>query len=399
MRSFEIRNKLHNVTPKACGEGQSTLIIASIGNSTPDDELATEVEKAKAAQKVGADVVTDHSFYGDIPNYHAALVNNNLDILVSTVGCYEFAAKNPGYNFRDTAEDEAILILEEQAKRGIDIITVHASFKNEHLFLLKQSNRLIPMTSKGGGIVSSYMRSTGRENPYYQYFDRILETFASYKVTLSLGTSFRTATVCDHWDRLLATEVDTMSELVKRATNMGVNVMVEGMGHVPIDKIPFHVRMTKAICHNVPYRVLPMATDIALGYDHISGAIAGACAVAAGADAITCMSRAEHIGLPTLDEMREAVIASRIAAHCGELVKLQNFSRDHQMSITRWEQGCKGDWTVAAYPEGAREALEAKGRLDDQLIQCGMCGAHCGIASGIASVNSQFKSVLSKTSL
>jgi phosphomethylpyrimidine synthase len=228
------------------------------------------------------------------------------------------------------------------------------------------------------------MLATGRENPYYEQFDRVLDILGEHGVTLSLGTSLRTATVCDAWDSLLSTEVETMGDLVLQAIDAGVDVMIEGMGHVPIDKIPLHVQKTKAACHGVPYRVLPMATDIALGYDHISGAIAGAVAIAAGADAITCMSRAEHIGLPSLSDLREAVIAARIAAHCGELAKIRDLSRDRQMSLTRWKRGCRGDWSAAVYPEGARRALEARNRLDDQLLECRMCGEQCGIKAGLA---------------
>lgn len=384
MQSFEIRNKLRNVEPRICGEGQKTLIMGSVGSSIEHHSLEIEMRKAKAAQSVGADAVTDHSFYGDIASFHSELVKK-LKILASTVGCYEFASRHRKDKFRNVGNDEAILILKEQAKRGIDLITVHASFKHDHLSLIHKSNRIIPTSSKGGGIVSSYMLSTGKENPYYQYFDDILDIFLKYNVTLSLGTSFRPATVCDDWDELIEAEVSTMKKLVARALDCGVKVMIEGLGHVSIDRIPHFIKKTKSLCFNVPYRVLPIATDIALGFDHISGAIAGAIAVASGADAITCMSRAEHIGLPNIKELKEAIISARIAAHCGELAKLQDFSLDKQMSISRWKKGCKGDWSVTIYPEGAKNALKSKGRLADQLLQCSMCGFNCGIASGIAS--------------
>ncbi len=282
---------------------------------------------------------------------------------------------------------EAARLAAEMTGRGeADMITVHAALRREHLPLVAASHRLIPMTSKGGGIVSAFMRCKGSENPYYEEFDRLLEAFASYGVTLSLGTSLRPASVCDGYDELSAAELETMAELASRALAAGVNVMIEGLGHATIGRIPEEVRRGKAACHGIPYRVLPMCTDIALGYDHIAGAIAGAVAVGAGADAITCMTRAEHLGLPTVDEVREAVIATRVAAHAGELVKIGDFSRDRQMSRTRWEHGCKGDWTAAVYPEGAREALVARGRLEDQQIRCSMCGNHCGIGGGIDSV-------------
>ncbi len=384
MHSFEIRNARRKVRPRSCGAGCRTLILASIGTSTQADSPRTEFDKARVAEQAGADVVTDHSFCGNIAGFHARLVAE-MGTLVSTVTCYELAARSSSRPFRECPPDAALDLLEEQARRGMDIITVHASLRHAHLALLEDCGRVIPMTSKGGGIVAAYMRNRDAENPYYEQFDRVLDICAREGVTLSLGTSFRPATVCDRHDRLLAVELETMGELAARAVRRGVRVMVEGIGHAAIDEIPLHVQQAKSACGGVPYRVLPMCTDVALGFDHISGAIAGAVAVAAGADAITCMSRAEHVGLPTIDDLKEAVIATRVAAHSGELVKLRDFSRDLQMSRTRWECGCKGDWTAAIDPQVARDALAAHGRLDDQMIQCAMCGAYCGIAAAVAS--------------
>lgn len=383
MRTIEIRNSLRNKPRVKCGENAKTLIIASIGTSDKADSLDSEIEKAQTASQVGANVVTDHSFYGDIPNYHRRLVNE-LDILISTVGCYEFAATHQKRFWKNIDHMLPIKILEEQVLRGVDIITVHSSLKKEHLLMINDTDRLIPTTSKGGGIISNYMQVTKRENPYYEYFDEILEMFKKFNVTLSLGTTFRPATICDGFDKLLFSELKTMGGLVERAISKGVNVMVEGIGHATIGSIPTHVFLAKKYCHNVPYRTLPMATDAALGFDHISGAISGAVAVANGADAITCMSRAEHIGLPNLEDLKEAIIATKIAAHCGELMKLKDFTKDLQISKTRWKNGCKGDWESSIYPEGAKAALITHNRLDDQLIQCGMCGDFCGISAGIA---------------
>jgi phosphomethylpyrimidine synthase len=383
MTDLLIKNRLRNISARPCGATSPTLVIASIGTSAQGDPLASELEKALRAQKLGADAVTDHSFYGDIPRFQNGLVDK-LDIIVSTVVCYEFAARHPGNDFRRASPAEAVDVVREQAKRGVDLVTVHASLLRDHVGLLANSKRLIPMTSKGGGIVAAYMRAGSRQNPYYEAFDELLDILAEYHVTLSLGTSFRPASVCDSWDELMAVELETMSELVERANARGVQVMVEGIGHAPIHSIPTYIRLAKSFCSGAPYRVLPMATDTALGYDHISGAISAAVAVAAGADAITCISRSEHIGLPSQAELEEAIIATKVAARCGELSKLGDFTREAQMSRTRWGQGCKGDWTTAIHPEGAADALRAKGRLDDQLIQCGMCGDHCGIAAGIS---------------
>lgn len=383
-----IRNHGRSIKPRSCGVGAPTLVIGSVGTSASSDTLDEEVAKARRAQLAGADAVTDHSFYGDLEAYHRALVDN-LDIIVSTVACYEFAARHQRTRWAGVLHSEPLAVLESQVLRGVDLITVHASLQRRHLDRLTSTSRLIPTTSKGGGVLTSYMRLTSRDNPYYDCFDDILELFKEHGVTLSLGTTFRPATVCDGWDALVIDELDAMAELVERAIAAEVNVMVEGIGHANVGAIPTFVRLAKSYCWGVPYRVLPMATDAALGYDHISGAIGASVAVAAGADAVTCMSRAEHIGLPTEADLEEAVIATRIAAHCGELMQRGDTSRDRQMSRTRWANGCKGDWQAAIYPDGAQAALLARGRLDDQLIQCGMCGDFCGIAAGIGAVRAQ----------
>lgn len=365
-----------------CGEGCRTLIIASIGTSSEADSLDEEIQKANIAQKLGVDVITDHSFYGDLASYHTEMVNT-LDVAVSTVGCYEFGAKYQSRHWEGVSGIDAIRVIEEQAERGIDMITIHASLKAEHMALLRSNNsRIIPTTSKGGGIVSSFMYASNTENPYYKYFDSILALFKQYNITLSLGTAFRTATVCDKWDNLLQIELNTMQELVKRALTKGVNVMIEGLGHADLASIPTLIKLAKSQCYNVPYRILPMATDAALGFDHISGAIATSQAVLHGANAVTCISRAEHIGLPNKNELEEAIIATKIAAHCAELVTLGNYDYDRMISLARWCKGCKSDWKAALFPEHAKKALSQKGSHYYTKTECSMCGNFCGIAAG-----------------
>lgn len=378
----EIGSRIRKRPTFKCGDGYPTLLIGGVGTAQESDSLEQEVAKAKRAVAIGAHVIADNSFYGDISEYHKALTDN-VDAYIATVANYEFAAKCRQVNLsmNDVGDHFALDVLSEQAERGLDIISVHASFLLRHLPMVLSSKRLIPTTSKGGGVISSYLRS-GRENPYYVYFDEILDIFKHYNTTLSLGSVFRPATVCDCFDVLLIEELTVMGELVLRAQNAGVPVMVEGIGHSTIGNIPTHIRLAKTLCHNAPYRMLPMATDIALGYDHISAAIAGAVGVASGANVITCVSRAEHLGLPREKDVEEAIIAGKIAVHCGELSDpTANFDRDRQMSTTRWHHGCKGDWTAAIFPEGALLALEDHNRLDDQAIKCSMCGKYCGIAA------------------
>lgn|GEM_PF-1185565 len=388
MASCEIGNRLRRRPTFLCGDDHPTLLIASVGTSQKSDSLDVETTKTKRAVALGAHAVTDHSFYGRIEAYHKALIDN-VDAYISTVANYELAARcrEQGKGWQNVDGRVAIDLLAEQAERGMDIITVHASFLQRHLSMVARSNRLIPTTSKGGGIIASYMNLRGEENPYYLFFDDVLKVCGEYNVTISLGTAFRPATVCDTWDDLLIEELSVMGELVAKAQIAGVPIMIEGIGHATIGNIQTHIKLAKTLCHGAPYRILPMATDIALGYDHISAAIATAVAVANGANAVLCISRAEHIGLPSEQDLEEAIIAGKIAVHCGEISRSSgSLEKDRQMSLTRWSQGCKGDWTAAAHPEGAKEALQRYGRLDDQIVQCSMCGAYCGIAAGISTV-------------
>ena len=232
--------------------------------------------------------------------------------------------------------------------------------------------------------MAAFMRAKQEENPYYAYFDEVLSICSAHDVVLSLGTSLRPASVVDRFDELFMLELGVMQELCSRAFKANVKVMVEGIGHATLLDTPLYVKMTKELCGGVPYRVLPMSTDIALGYDHISGAIATAVAVMAGANAVTCITRAEHIGLPSDDDVEEAVVATRIACHTAQLGSIVDLERDRQMASTRWRQGCKGDWLSAIYPEGALQALKRYNRYEDQKVQCSMCGDYCGIAAGIA---------------
>jgi len=385
MRDIEFGSNLRGRPKIHCGSNSSTVVIASVGTSSEKDSAADEVAKSMLAAHVGADVVTDHSFYGDIPSIHRAIVDK-VDVALSVVAAYEFAATYKKREWISASPRTPIDLLEQQVERGIDLVTIHASLLCADVANVDHNSRLIPTTSKGGGIIANYIRTTRRENPYYEYFDDILTTLAGTGVGISLGTTFRAASVCDGWDELMSNEVRTMGELVQRADGLGVPIMVEGFGHAAIDAIPTYIQLTKLYCHQAPYRVLPMATDRALGYDHISGAIAAAVAIANGADAVTAMSRAEHIGLPTSADMEEAIVAAKIAATSGELAKLGDYTNEQQMSRTRWAQGCKGDWSAAAHPPGAEHALKSRNRFDDQMIQCSMCGDFCGINAGIAAV-------------
>jgi len=388
--NYRIGNRSRQIAGRQCGDGEPPLVIASVGTSGSKDTLAEEVEKARRAVQVGADAVTDHSFYGDIAAYHKALIAE-LPVAVSSVANYEWAALNRERrtSWKKVDGREAIDLLADQAARGLDMITVHASLRIEDLAAIRDSKRMIPMTSKGGGIMSAFMRATEQENPYFRYYADVLKICVEHDVVLSLGTSLRPASVVYRFDDLFFRELSVMQELTRLALEAKAKVMIEGIGHATLRDTPLYVKITKESCSGAPYRVLPMATDIALGYDHISGALGAAAAVLAGADAVTCISRSEHIGLPTQEDLEEAVIAARIACHAAGLNGTATLQKDEQMARTRWRQGCKGDWSAAIYPEGAVAALKRYNRYDDQIIQCSMCGEYCGIAAGISTSKSR----------
>src|ERR1039458_8273248 len=380
-----IGNRLRGREQVPCGRSSPTLLIASVGSSAQDDLLDEEIAKAVKATELGASAVTDHSFYGDIPRYHRALTDQ-VDALISAVTCYEMAVNAGAQRWHGLSPRMPVDVVRDQLERGIDMLTVHATFLKEDMRTMDETGRLIPTTSKGGGIVARYIRETGLENPYFENFDELLELFKHYGAALSLGTTFRPATVCDSWDDVLLTETQRMGMLVERAQSVGVPVMVEGFGHAPLNEMSTLINLATMYCHDAPYRILPMATDRALGFDHLSGAIATAMAVMAGASAVTAMSRAEHIGLPDIQDLEEAIISTKIAIASGELGRGWHFDEERQMSRTRWAQGGKGDWTVAINPPGAEDALRVRGRLEDQRVQCGMCEDFCGIAAGNATV-------------
>ncbi len=372
----------------SCGDGCPTFLIGGIGSAQNEHLLKNEIEKANRAVKLGVHGIVDNSFYGNIEEYHKALIDN-VDAAICTVTVYEFASRcrESCVSMKDVDPRVAIDVLRSQAERGLDIITVHASYLFRHLERVRASTRIIPTTSKGGGIVADYMCQRKEENPYYVNFDDILCIFKQNHTTLALGSTFRPATVCDAFDELLVNELTVMGELVERAQSAGVAVMIEGIGHATIGNIPIHIQLAKKLCHNAPYRMLPMATDVALGYDHISAAIAAAVGVAAGANLVTCVTRAEHVGLPSAADIEEGIIAGKIAAHCGEIsLPGASLQRDMAMSSARWERGCRGDWKQAVHPIGALAALKSHAGNGPEAIQCSMCGKYCGIAAAISTI-------------
>jgi len=380
MNNFvKISGNVRKPKPVFTGDDYFPVIIASTGLTLASDNVDKELKKAKTAISAGADIITDHSLTDNIELIHN-LMAESIETPISCIAIYEVAVlakQNANY----ISGDKMIKMLECQAKRGMDIVTIHATAFRDDVSLLKENQRLIPCTSRGGTMMLEILQSTREENPYWLFFDDVLDIAQKYSLSLSLGTCYRPASVCDIGDvnDLYFLEMKRMAELIKRAKEKNVGIIVEGIGHAPINRIPDIIMKSKEICLNAPYRVLTVATDIALGYDHISSAIASSTAVYNGANMITCVSRSEHIGLPSESDLLEAVISSRIAAHCGYSARTNDFSKDYIMSKARNAVGCYGQIEASIYPQGAEEAIKRHKFGDEKL--CSMCGAFCALAA------------------
>jgi phosphomethylpyrimidine synthase len=311
---FEIRNRRRSIPPLTVGNGRPAIIVI-VGVTDGAKAASDEVAKSLAAVKYGAHMVGDVSTEGDIGALHRQLVDT-VPVPLNSVPFYEIFNRACKRGLWGKALPKSLILetIEEQAERGIDCMTVHASFSRTESLLIESSPRRIKIQARGGGLLHEYMQRTGDENPLLELYDDILDIASAHGVTISLGSSLRPGTVADSVDRFLQSETMTQSELGVRANEHGVNCMVEGVSHLRYNLIPAYVRWTKVLCGGLPLRLLgPLGTERGLGYDHITAAITAASAVSAGVDLLTCVTRAEHIGLPDEEEIREAIVALRIA--------------------------------------------------------------------------------------
>lgn len=375
MNIIQFGNRNNSFGNLCVGEKQRTLVIAGVGTSENTCSAELELKKAQLALEAGADMISDHSFFGDIDSFHKKLISE-LGTRLSVVASYELSMRYKQKKWDKLDSNQILSLIEEQISRGIDIITIHATLTQEDLCLLKKSKRIIPMTSKGGGIIADYMTQTGEENPYWVFFDKILQLISGTGVAISLGTTFRPASVCDKWDNLSEREINKMGELVVKADKLNVPIIVEGLGHISINEIEKVVKKTKSKCYNAPYRILSVSTDRAIGGDHISGAIAAAIAVANGANMIQAISRKEHIGLPNIDDIVEAVTSAKIAATVGELVSIGNYEAEYEMAESRWRNGCHGNLDFSIIP---KSVLTLTVKENERSKSCSMCGDYCGL--------------------
>jgi phosphomethylpyrimidine synthase len=370
-----------SLKPCGIGRGLSTKVNANLGTSSDYGNIESELEKLQVAIDAGADAVMDLSTGGDISAVRRAIINAST-IPVGTVPIYQAgiaAAERYGAIIRMTVDD-LFGSIEEHIKDGVDFITVHCGVTRSAIARLKQQGRVTDIVSRGGAIMMGWILHNDCENPLYEYYDRLLEMVREYDVTLSLGDGMRPGSISDATDRAQVEELLTIGELVDRAWAAGVQVMVEGPGHLPLDHIEANVKLQKSVCRGAPFYVLgPLVTDIGAGYDHITGAIGGAIAAAAGTDFLCYVTPAEHLSLPDPEDVRQGVMASRIAAHAGDIVKGVKGAteRDRRMSVARKKLDWETQIKLALDPVRARRVHNKQHATAGTA--CSMCGKFCAM--------------------
>lgn len=377
-----IRNKNHSsISPLAIGKGLKTKVNANIGTSQDRIDVDLELKKTNIAIVAGADAVMDLSTGGDIRAIRKAIVKES-SVVIGTVPIYQAAvfmldSKKP---IVEMGADDMFVAIEENGEDGVDFITVHCGVTKRSVKCLYDEGRRLGIVSRGGTILSKWMQYNDEENPLYEQYDKLLKIAKSYDMVLSLGDGLRPGCLADATDRAQIQELIILGELTKRARNYGVQVMIEGPGHIPINEIKANIELEKSLCNEAPFYVLgPLPTDIAPGYDHITCAIGGAIACAAGADFLCYVTPSEHLRLPTLEDVKEGVIASKIAAHVADIAKGVHgaFEKDLLMAKYRDEFNWEKQISISIDPEKASRLLETSKSADEE--GCTMCGEFCAI--------------------
>jgi phosphomethylpyrimidine synthase len=372
-------NKNHRaIDPCGIGAGLSTKINVNLGISKDCDNFENELIKIKRALELKVDAIMDLSSFGKTAEFRRKLLEIS-PAAVGTVPVYD-AIGFYDKELREISPDEFIAVIQRHAEDGVDFMTVHAGLNRIAVQRFKNNPRLTNIVSRGGSLLYAWMELNQSENPFFEQFDRILDICEKYDVTLSLGDALRPGCIQDATDASQIQELITLGELTKRAWARNVQVMIEGPGHMKIDEISANVVMEKKLCHGAPFYILgPLVTDVAPGYDHITSAIGGAIAASAGADFLCYVTPAEHLRLPTLADMEEGIIASKIAAHAGDLAKgIPGAAEwDRKMSEARAAIDWERMFSLAIDPDKARRYREeSKPELDDT---CTMCGKICAV--------------------
>ncbi|MDO5825037.1 MAG: phosphomethylpyrimidine synthase [Methanosphaera sp. rholeuAM130] len=375
------KNKNRNTLPTGIGKDLHTKINANIGSSTEKEDINIELEKVDVLVEYGADAVMDLSTGPQLEKIRQKILEKT-NIPLGTVPIYEAGARTlkENKNIVDMDEDAIFKTIEKQAKEGVDFITVHCGINKENVKAVKNSGRLMGIVSRGGALTAAWIIHNDKENPLYKDFDYLLEICHEDDVTLSLGDGLRPGCIHDATDISQIRELTTLGQLVKRSREANVQVMVEGPGHVPITQVKANMQIQKTICDHAPFYVLgPLVTDVAPGYDHINAAIGASIAGSSGADFLCYVTPAEHLSIPSVQQVKEGVIASKIAAEVSDIAKEipSTLQREYEMAVARENFDWEKQFELAIDGKTARQIYENGGASDDEM--CSMCGEFCAI--------------------
>lgn len=375
------KNRCHSINPIGIGRNLSTKVNANIGTSGDCKSIDFELEKARTAVKAGADTLMDLSTGGDLNRIREKIMEA-APICFGTNPIYQAGIEvlRKGKTLGAMTVEGIFSVIDRHGTDGVDFITVHCGVTRDTVARMRKEGRTLDVVSRGGAFLIAWMDENGRENPLYEHYGDLLEIAFRHDMTLSLGDGLRPGCLADATDRAQVQETIFLGELAQRAWERGVQVMIEGPGHVPLNQIEANILLQKRLCHGAPFYVLgPLVTDIAPGYDHITSAIGGAVAAAAGADFLCYVTPSEHLRLPTPEDVWEGVMAARIAAHAADVVKGVGKAEewDRRMSEFRKKQDWEGQARCALDPERVlRLRMDAPPR--DKSV-CTMCGDLCAI--------------------
>ena len=367
-----------SLSAEGIGKGLRTKINVNLRVSGDCPDYIEEFEKVKLAIKLGAEAIMDLSNYGKTSTFRQQLIEQS-PAMIGTVPMYDAV----GYlekELMDITAEDFLRVVEHHAEQGVDFMTIHAGINRRAIEGFKASKRLTNIVSRGGSLLFAWMEMTGNENPFYEHYDKLLDILYKYDVTISLGDALRPGSIHDSTDAAQISELIELGILTKRAWEKNVQVMIEGPGHMALNEIAANMILQKRLCHEAPFYVLgPLVTDIAPGYDHITSAIGGAVASSAGADFLCYVTPAEHLRLPDLSDVREGIIAAKIAAHAGDIAKGLKGARDidNKMSDARRRIDWEEMFSYALDPKKAREYFES--RPPTEKDSCTMCGKMCAM--------------------
>lgn len=364
--------------PYGVGKGLRTKINVNLGVSGDCVDYRVEMEKVRLAERFGAEAIMDLSNYGKTHEFRQKLIETS-PAMIGTVPIYDAV----GYLEKDLKEITAqdfLKVVRAHAEEGVDFMTIHAGLNRRAVEIFMRERRQMNIVSRGGSLLFAWMKMTGNENPFYEHYDELLDILHEFDVTISLGDALRPGSIADATDASQIAELTELGNLTKRAWERGVQVLVEGPGHMALDEIAANMKLEKRLCHGAPFYVLgPLVTDIAPGYDHITSAIGGAIAASNGADFLCYVTPAEHLRLPDLSDVKEGIIASKIAAHAADIAKgIKNARQaDFLISEARRRLDWEETFQLALDGEKARTYFESVPPEDQH--SCSMCGKMCAV--------------------